>query len=110
MSVVDGMNNPAVQQYLHKSRSLLRNQKLVLREGEASTFEWTPLVIAGVVVGSLLVLALLWVLYRYMIWKPRMKARRAGPLSPGSKTTAESSEPEPTSAETKRLFAAIKMK
>ena len=106
------MNDPAVQHFVQKSRALLRSPRLLLREGESAPFEWTPLVIAGIIVGSFLVLGLLWLIYRYMIWKPRMKARRPGglPTSPSAKSTQEPSSAEASSDETRRLFAAIKTK
>ena len=63
-------------------------------------------------VATHLVGLLLWVLYRYMIWKPRMKARRAGglPASPTMKSGGEASSNEASADEAKRLFAAIKAK
>jgi hypothetical protein len=107
-----GMRNPAVEQFVQKSKALLRSPRLLLREGESSSFEWTPWVITGVVLGSVLVFGILWLMYRYMIWKPRMKARRAGglPVSPSARTTQEPSSAEVSSDETRRLFAAIKTK
>ena len=100
----------AVERFVQKSRSLLRTPRLLLREEGESSFEWTPLVIVGVVLGSLLVIALLWVMYRYMIWKPRMKSRKALPTSPSARATTEPSSGDVSSDETRRLFAAIKTK
>lgn len=77
----NGMTSPAVQKFVQDARALLR-APLVLREDEASSFEWTPGVIAGVVAGSVLLLFVLWILYRYLIWKPQSRARRAGTPSP----------------------------
>ena len=107
-----GMNDPAVERFLQKSKSLLRSPRLLLREEGEAAFEWTPLVIVSVVAGSLLVIALLWVMYRYMIWKPRMKSRRGSalPTSPSTRGTTEPSSAEVSSDETRRLFAAIKTK
>ena len=112
MSVPNGMESPVVDRFVQKSRALLRSPKLMLRESGSSSFQWTPWMIVGVVLGSLFVVTALWVLYRYMIWKPRMKARRAGGpvVSPSSKTTGESSSAEASPDETRRLFAAIKAK
>jgi hypothetical protein len=86
----------AIDEALQRTQSLLRSK----RREDTETFEWTPLVIAGVVVGSLLVIALLWVAYRFVIWIPRKKAAVA---KKGS-TSVSGSDSE----ETRRLISAIK--
>ena len=57
----------------------------------------SALMIAGIVLGSLAFVLLLYVLYRYVTWVPRTRAK--------SPTRRESS-----AEESKRLFAAIKTK
>lgn len=57
----------------------------------------SPFMIAGIVLGAVAFLLLLYVLYRYLTWVPRTRAK--------SPTRRESSEEE-----SKRLFAAIKTK
>jgi len=96
--------HPAIERFVQRSKSLLRRE-----EGE-TTLEWTPLVIAGVVAGSLLVLVILWVMYRYMIWKPRMKSSRRGSNLVTSPSSRGTSSAEASADETRRLFAAIKTK
>ena len=103
--------NQPVDRFLEQSAALLRGRKLSLREGESINL--SALAIAGIISGCVVVLILLWVLYRYMIWKPRMKARRAEglPTSPTTKTGNETTSSNEASAdEAKRLFAAIKAK
>ena len=104
-----------MEQFLRKSASRLHGPQINLHESEPTTSSSTPLsplVIAGIVSGCIVVGLLLWVLYRYMIWKPRMKARRAGglPASPTMRSGGEASSNEASADEAKRLFAAIKAK
>jgi hypothetical protein len=93
---MSGVAERALDEALLRTKSLLRAK----RADDDGSFQWTPLVISGVVVGSLFVMALLWIVYRYVIWVPRKKAaaaRKEGTAVSGSE-----------SDETRRLISAIK--
>lgn len=70
---------------------------LLLRRREDGGEPLSPFLIAGIVLGAVAFLLLLYVLYRYVTWVPRTRAK--------SPTRRGSSEEE-----SKRLFAAIKTK
>lgn len=80
------------------------------RDGEESVL--TTGQIAGIVALSVFALLLFYVLYRYMIWVPRVKAKKAVEVAAGKTgaATSDSAGGSSSADETRKLLTAAKVK